>query len=91
MTGLADGQAIVVTQLSASDLTKDYRSDASIDFVSYIQNPATSRDMVERLLYKRSGRFQLLLSGIFFYQKNAEYVVNTIGLTASSPMKESVL
>lgn len=91
LTGLADGQAIVVTQLSASDLTKDYRSDASIDFVSYIQNPATSRDMVERLLYKRSGRFQLLLSGIFFYQKNAEYVVNTIGLTASSPMKESVL
>ena len=69
LTGLADGQAIVVTQLSASDLTKDYRSDASIDFVSYIQNPATSRDMVERLLYKRSGRFQLLLWGIFFIKR----------------------
>uniref|UniRef100_K1PPK2 Protocadherin Fat 4 n=1 Tax=Magallana gigas TaxID=29159 RepID=K1PPK2_MAGGI len=51
-SGLAAGQAIVVTKLSESDLSKDYRSDASIDFVSYIQNPATSRDMAERLLYK---------------------------------------
>ena len=58
LTGLADGQAIIVTKLSASDLTEDYRSDASIDFVSYIQNPATSTDMVERLLYKRSFKFQ---------------------------------
>ncbi|XP_062589554.1 uncharacterized protein LOC134251189, partial [Saccostrea cucullata] len=52
-SGLPDGQAIIVTKLSAPDLTKDYRSDASIDFVSYIQNPATSMDMVDRLLYKR--------------------------------------
>jgi hypothetical protein len=53
LAGLSDGQAIIVTKLSDTDLSKDYRSDASIDFVSYIQNPATSMDMVERLLYKR--------------------------------------
>eukprot|EP00105_Crassostrea_gigas_P044580 XP_019928728.1 PREDICTED: uncharacterized protein LOC109620535 [Crassostrea gigas] len=52
-SGLLSGQSIVVTKLSESDLTKEYRSDASIDYVSYIQNPSTSRDMVERLLYKR--------------------------------------
>lgn len=60
LTGLLSGQSIVVTKLSESDLTKEYRSDASIDYVSYIQNPSTSRDMVERLLYKRSVKSLVL-------------------------------
>lgn len=54
LTGLVNGQSIVVTKLSESDLAREYRSDASIYYVSYIQNPSTSRDMVERILYKRS-------------------------------------
>lgn len=52
-SGLAEGQSIIVTALKAADLTATYGSDASVDFVSYIQDPATSMDMVQRLLYKR--------------------------------------
>lgn len=53
MTGLEDGQSIIVTKLTQSDLTATYSSDASTNFVPYIQDPATSMDMVQRLLYKR--------------------------------------
>lgn len=53
LPGLAEGQSIIVTALKAADLTATYGSDASVDFVSYIQDPATSMDMVQRLLYKR--------------------------------------
>lgn len=57
LIGLADGQSIIVTALKASDLTATYGSDASIDFVSYIQDPSSSRDMVQRLLVKRYVHF----------------------------------
>lgn len=53
VTGLEDGQSIIVTKLTQSDLTATYSSDASTNFVPYIQDPATSMDMVQRLLYKR--------------------------------------
>lgn len=53
VTGLEDGQSIIVTKLTQSDLTATYSSDASTNFVPYIQDPATSMDMVQRLLYRR--------------------------------------
>ena len=52
-SGLATGQSIIVTKLSHKDLTTTYSSDASTNFVPYIQDPEISLDMVQRLLYKR--------------------------------------
>ncbi|CAG2204566.1 unnamed protein product [Mytilus edulis] len=51
--GLIPGQTIVLQPISEADLTTEYRSDSSTDFQPYIVNPATTLDMVERLLYKR--------------------------------------
>ncbi|XP_063408918.1 uncharacterized protein LOC134692399 [Mytilus trossulus] len=51
--GLIPGQTIVLQPISEEDLTTEYRSDSSSDFQPYIVNPATTWDMVERLLYKR--------------------------------------
>jgi hypothetical protein len=60
LTGLAAGQSIIVTALKAADLAASYGSDASVDFVSYIQDPSTSMDMVQRLLVKRYVHFKHL-------------------------------
>ncbi|XP_062596534.1 uncharacterized protein LOC134257978, partial [Saccostrea cucullata] len=52
-SGLVSRQTIIVTKLTQRDLETTYSSDASTNFVPYIQDPATSNDMVQRLLYKR--------------------------------------
>ncbi|VDI28035.1 Hypothetical predicted protein, partial [Mytilus galloprovincialis] len=51
--GLVEGQTIVLQPISDEDLTTEYGSDSSPDFQPYIVNPATTQDMVERVLYKR--------------------------------------
>ncbi|XP_052082972.1 uncharacterized protein LOC127720424 [Mytilus californianus] len=51
--GLEPGQTVVLQPISEKDLNTEYRSDSSTDFQPYIVNPATSFDMVERLLYRR--------------------------------------
>ncbi|XP_033763071.1 uncharacterized protein LOC117344449 isoform X3 [Pecten maximus] len=51
--GLLPGQTIVVTPLDDATVQKDYRSDASLNFVPYIVNPSTTSDLTERLLQKR--------------------------------------
>ncbi|CAC5412724.1 unnamed protein product [Mytilus coruscus] len=51
--GLEPGQTVVLQPISEEDLNTEYRSDSSTDFQPYIVNPATSFDMVDRLLYRR--------------------------------------
>jgi hypothetical protein len=52
-TGLTPGQSLLVNTLTQDEVEGDYRSDASVDFVPYIANPASSLDLVERWLRKR--------------------------------------
>ncbi|XP_048250793.1 uncharacterized protein LOC124111176 [Haliotis rufescens] len=54
--GLLPGQSIVLTQLTKEDLEKEYRSDASTEYVPYITNPATSMPdpaFLDRVLRQR--------------------------------------
>ncbi|CAG2247499.1 unnamed protein product [Mytilus edulis] len=52
MDGLETGQTVVLQPISEKDQNTEYRSDSSTDFQPYIVNPATSFDMVDRLLYR---------------------------------------
>lgn len=65
ITGLEPGQTVVLQPLSKEDLNTEYRSDSSTDFQPYIVNPATSFDMVDRLLYRRycnlNSKFNVLI------------------------------
>ena len=53
ITGLEPGQSIMFEPLESKDLTTTYASDSSAMFQPYIVNPASTADMVDRLLYKR--------------------------------------
>lgn len=53
LPGLPHGTAIVVTPLTDAEITATYGSDASNNFVSYIEDPANTRDKVQRLLVNR--------------------------------------
>ncbi|KAK3612515.1 hypothetical protein CHS0354_024486 [Potamilus streckersoni] len=52
-SGLNPGQSLITAVLENSDLTTQYRSDASMDFVPYIVNPNDTLDLVERKLARR--------------------------------------
>ncbi|KAK6174798.1 hypothetical protein SNE40_013376 [Patella caerulea] len=55
-SGLKPGQSILETELTKEQLEADYRSDASVDFVSFITNPQITlinNDNLHRLLIKR--------------------------------------
>ncbi|KAL3873866.1 hypothetical protein ACJMK2_036950, partial [Sinanodonta woodiana] len=54
--GLEEGQSLLVNALTAEDLSKQYRSDASMNFVPYITNPNETMDLTERLLNRRVKR-----------------------------------
>lgn len=47
------GQSIMLQPLDYDDLTTDYRADVAFNFQPYIVNPSETKDMVERILYKR--------------------------------------
>ncbi|CAG2187681.1 unnamed protein product [Mytilus edulis] len=51
--GLMPGQSIMLQPLDYDDLTTDYRADVAFNFQPYIVNPSETKDMVERILYKR--------------------------------------
>lgn len=51
--GMEDGQSVLINELAEDDMSKSFASDASLDFVSYITNPATSLNKTERLLRGR--------------------------------------
>lgn len=53
LPGLPHGTAIVVTPLTDAEITATYGSDASNNFVSYIEDPANTKDKVQRLLVNR--------------------------------------
>lgn len=80
VTGLEDGQSIIVTKLTQSDLTATYSSDASTNFVPYIQDPTTSMDMVQRLLYKRQVLivYVLLTDQINLYKLKKIYLYTCV-------------
>ncbi|KAK3612537.1 hypothetical protein CHS0354_024514 [Potamilus streckersoni] len=52
-SGLNPGQSLITAVLENNDLTTQYRSDASMDFVPYIVNPNDTMDLVERKLARR--------------------------------------
>ena len=52
-SGLASGQSILMEPLDSTDLTTVYDSVSSAAFQPYIVNPNTTRDSVDRLLYRR--------------------------------------
>lgn len=53
LPGLPHGTTIVVTPLTDAEITATYGSDASNNFVSYIEDPANTKDKVQRLLVNR--------------------------------------
>ncbi|KAJ8321023.1 hypothetical protein KUTeg_002610 [Tegillarca granosa] len=61
LTGLEPGQTLLVNELTSSDLQVEYRSDASLEFVSYIVNPETTNDRTERLL---NNRFKTYITSV---------------------------
>lgn len=53
LPGLPYGTTIVVTPLTDAEITATYGSDASNNFVSYIEDPNNTKDKVQRLLVNR--------------------------------------
>ena len=50
---LLPGQTVMVSYLTADELSMTYQSDATDEFVPYISNPNISFEMTERLLHGR--------------------------------------
>ncbi|KAK3609657.1 hypothetical protein CHS0354_035942 [Potamilus streckersoni] len=63
-SGMDDGQSILVTVLSASELSAVYQSDSSTVFTPYVVNPADTllNGTVERLLLKRVHGYSVSFS-----------------------------
>ncbi|KAK3104702.1 hypothetical protein FSP39_008103 [Pinctada imbricata] len=59
---LDPGQTIAYTPLAEADLTTDYGSGASLNFISYIVNPNDTMDMVDRFLYNRFESYSYAFS-----------------------------
>ncbi|XP_067658325.1 uncharacterized protein [Haliotis asinina] len=78
--GLKPGQSVAVTTLSGEDLEKDYRSDASTEFVPYITDPATTATdpaFIDRVLRKR----------INYSHSDISFAITSIGdLAMSGPL-----
>lgn len=50
---LTIGQSVTYTELTQNEITATYASAASPDFVPYIVDPATTTDLVDRVLHRR--------------------------------------
>ncbi|XP_048250418.1 uncharacterized protein LOC124151537 [Haliotis rufescens] len=78
--GLKAGQSVVVTTLNREDLEKDYRSDASTEFVPYMTDPATTAAdpaFLDRVLRKR----------INYSHNDISFSVTSVGgLTMTGPL-----